>query len=314
MEIKTITLIDHVMGMSDEFMKRAKSVSINVDKVVEVAKEIKKAFDERSSVFWIGYPQWFEPEVRGKKEIDYMLLAYELMAGAVNYQYWYGSAGMRPNDSGATKMYAMLDESFEISGSIHNVGHRTVCEDAAEEFMRQISRHRLPNAEKRMNHVQEILDSMKDGPNLISHLVSDIHKNDLPVEEFIRRVVVNYPGYAGDMFLKRPFLLAMMLHRRVKWFENDIHKVPVPADYQIPKMLRWLGCIEYSKELSEDISNSILIPKGSLTECEIRAASIIICKLLSFKSGRSMCDVDTYLWLNRNKCTDPFHLTVTTDY
>jgi hypothetical protein len=278
-----------------------------------VAGNLKKKIDEQKE-FWMGYPVWFEPEVRGKEEIDYMLMCYELMAGAVNYQYWYAKSDMRPNDSGATKMYAMLDESFELAGSIHNVGHRVVCEDACKHFMDMIASQRLPNAEKRIYHVQEILDSMKDGPNVISNLVQFVNDYTLPVDVFLRTIVTTYPGYAGDMFLKRPFLLAMMLYRRVQWFKKDIHTLLIPADYQVPKMLRWLGCIYYSTNLSSMVNRGDMIPSGSLMEGEIRAASVLVCRLLAQAAGVSMCDVDTYLWLNRNDCTDPFHLTTTTDY
>lgn len=314
MELKTVKLIDGVFELCREFIESSQYVTINADKIKSVGATIKKAFDERSAVSWMGYPKWFEPEVRGKGEIDYMLLAYELMAGAVNYQYWYGKYDVRPNGAGATMMYELLDESFELAGSMHTVNHRTVCKDAAQKFIRLMSLHRLPNVENRIKHVKEIAVTMDDGINIIASIVGNIYNKTISLIDFLEIIVSTYPGYAGDMFLKRPFLLAMMLYRRVKWFEDDIYMLPIPADYQIPKMLRWLGCIEYNNELLGDIANDILIPSGSNIECEIRAASILACQLLAEEAGVSMCDVDTYLWLNRKGCADPFHLTVTTDY
>jgi len=313
MAVEKVSLIDGVMKLSEEIMENAKHVTIHEHRITEVAGNLKKAIDEQKE-YWMGYPQWFEPEVRRKQEIDYMLLSYELMAGAINYQYWYGTSEIRPNGACATMMYELLNDSFELAGSIHTIKHRVVCEDAVRIFIRSIARHRFPNVEKRIYHLQEIAKSMANGPNTISYMVKGIHNGSLSLEDFIDKVITTYPGYSGDMFLKRPFLLAMMLYRRVQWFKDEIHKLPVPADYQIPKMLRWLGCIEYSKELSDMINNHIIIPAGSMIEAEIRAASEVACKLLSLSAGVSMCDVDTYLWLNRKKCSDPFHLTVTTDY
>ncbi len=306
-------LINGVMDLSHEFMEYSKFVTIDGAKINVVAEDLKKSIEEQSE-FWLGYPKWFEPEVRSKEEIDYMLLCYELMAGAVNYQYWYGKSDIRPNGSGATLMYELLDESFERAGSMHTIRHRVVCKDAAMRFMSLIALYRLPNADKRIAHVKEILDTMEDGHNDISYMVLSIHDGTMGVDDFLKEVVTSYPGYAGDMFLKRPFLLAMMLYRRVKWFEDDIPLLPIPADYQIPKMLRWKRCVKYSHELNNMVTNSILIPSGSLIECEIRAASIITCEALANRAGVTMCDVDTYLWLNRKKCTDLFHLTITTDY
>jgi len=313
MALEKVDLIGSVICLSEELMKNPQYVTHNESRIAIVAGNLRKKIKEQKE-FWMGYPKCINIEGKRAKEKDYMLLSYELMAGAVNYQYWYGSSIIRPNGSGATKMYEMLDESFKLAGSIYSVGHRTVCEDACKNFMNMIVDQRLPNSEKRIHHVQEILDSMKDGPNVISILINAIHGKDIGVEQFLGVIISTYPGYAGDMFLKRPFLLAMMLYRRIQWFKKDIHILPIPSDYQIPKMLIWLGCIQYSEELSNMISNNILIPSGSLMEAEIRAASILVCKLLSLASGLSMCDVDTYLWLNRNKCTDQFHLTVTTDY
>jgi len=104
------------------------------------------------------------------------------------------------------------------------------------------------------------------------------------------------------------------LYRRVQWFRNEVEILPVPADYQIPKMLEGLGCINYSYKLSEKIQAGELIPAGSAEECEIRAATMLAGRRLSELSGKTMCDIDTYLWLKRNDIEKPFHLTITTNY
>ena len=116
------------------------------------------------------------------------------------------------------------------------------------------------------------------------------------------------------MFLKRAFLLSIMLYRRLQWFKDDIDIIPVPADYQLPKVLEGWGCINYSYTLSDKVQGGELIPSGSLEECEIRAATILVCKRLAELSGHKMCDIDTYLWLKRNEIDKPFHLTITTNY
>ena len=100
----------------------------------------------------------------------------------------------------------------------------------------------------------------------------------------------------------------------MQWFKEDISILPVPADYQVPKMLKWLGCINYSSELVFNIERSLILPSGSIEEVEIRSATVQACSFLAEYSGCTVCDIDTYLWNNRKKCTDPFHLTITTDY
>ena len=105
-----------------------------------------------------------------------------------------------------------------------------------------------------------------------------------------------------------------MLYRKVQWFKREVEILPVPADYQIPKMLEGLGCINYSYLLSEKIQNGELISAGSIEECEIRAATMLAGRRLAELSGKTMCDVDTYLWLKRKEVDKPFHLTITTNY
>jgi hypothetical protein len=116
------------------------------------------------------------------------------------------------------------------------------------------------------------------------------------------------------MFLKRAFLLATELHRGAGWFGPDMRGVPIPADYQVPKVLRRLGCIVYSDELSGAVEKGVQIPRGSAMECEIRSASILACDMIAEAADMDPCDVDSWLWNNRNNHEEPFHLTATTDY
>jgi hypothetical protein len=123
-----------------------------------------------------------------------------------------------------------------------------------------------------------------------------------------------FPGYASDIFLKRAMLFFAQLNRKFGWFEEALKTAPVPADYQVPKMLEHYGILDYDEDLYFAIENEIQIPKGSLAECEIRAGTIISCMLLCRETGWGMPDVDGYFWLRRKEAQNPFHLTVTTDY
>jgi len=70
----------------------------------------------------------------------------------------------------------------------------------------------------------------------------------------------------------------MQIQRVLNVFsEEDMNKLTVPLDYQIPKMLRHYDCIHYFHGLQDDIRDSKLIPRGSIQEIEIRAVSIMAC-------------------------------------
>lgn len=308
MEITNISLIDGVFEITEKFMEEPTYVWLNPETIKHTALKIKEKIKDKSE-HWLGYPKWLNDHENTWSyfHIDmknYFLLLYELIAGSINYQYWYGRYNIRPNNSGSTLMYKLLDESF------HEVGNKLInplenSRQASEIFIKKLLLYRFPNMENRIRHIREIFNT--NSP-------ISVPREEWKLDKFIEGVVTAFPGYGKDMFLKRVFLLCMMLHRRIKWFKDEIRKVPIPADYQIPRVLRSLHCIEYHSLLSVKVDGHELIPSGSLMECEIRAASVLACAQLAKHSGYSMCDVDTYLWLNRNECKEPFHLTVTTDY
>jgi hypothetical protein len=93
-----------------------------------------------------------------------------------------------------------------------------------------------------------------------------------------------------------------------------MYNLHIPADYQVPKMLRRFQILSYQVYLQELIKNQVAIPKGSLEECSIRAATIIACKKIQEKTGYNVSEIDAYLWLKRKEVITPFHLTITTDY
>ncbi len=305
-------LIKNVFDISEEFIKKRAYVFIQKDKIEEVAESIKKDLKNYKN-HWLGYPECIKNGKERHKE--YELVAYELIANSINYCYWYCKYDIRPNNSSSTLMYQLLDESFEEARPVFTGSSSSVCYDAVSIFIKKISLYRFPNLENRVKHLKEIRDSIKrDGIDVINTIAYKANKSELSVEELIEIIVANYSGYAGDMFLKRVFLFVMMLYRRVGWFKDEIYKIPIPADYQIPKMLNYLGCIEYLSPLREKIKKQELILPGSIIECEIRATSIIACRELAEKAECTSCNIDNYLWLKRKECKEPFHLTITTDY
>lgn len=258
----------------------------------KIAEQIK-ALPEAS--VW-GIPAIFK-DVRKEDQLFYVL-QYELLASAVNYQYWYGRPNIRPGDAGSTKMYKLLDDSW-LMGNYKEI---------AELFVYNMSINRFPLMEMRAKHVNEVVKSE------ISYRLSDYIEDNEKLEDCLDELLMYCPGFADDILLKRASLLFMMLYRRMGVFASDMNKLPIPADYQVPKMLEGLGCLRYSTELKEIIKREDIIPSGSRMECEIRTGAIRACKMLSELSGRNSSDVDNYLWLKRKEITTPFHLTVTSHY
>lgn len=290
--------IERVFHVSNEIMSHAQHVSILPAGVDRLAEQIKKV-DFKP----LGYPpslQFCPEEFRVQS-----LVRYEMTAASINYCYWYGRDKIRPTGGGANTMYELLDSAWMSSW---------------QDFQQRLITERFPMVEARLRHLNEVHSDNGLGyaSRVASAILDEQHGEKAPYnrtfDALFTALLLTCPGFADDILLKRASLFFMMLYRRIGAFKNDIHKLPIPADYQVPKMLQHLGCIEYTEGLKAKIKNEVPIISGSAEECEIRAASILACQQIAEKAGVTMCDVDEYLWTRRKECTDPFHLTLTTHY
>jgi len=304
-----MNLIDGVWSLADQFMENPRYVCIDENATAIVAERVVEHLNhEQVGDFW--YPKCIDsshPRAR------YELFLYEIIANSVNYCYWYGKHNIRPNGSNSTKMYGLLDESFGVLNDLKEMGaysRQHELEIIIDQFKGNLTEERFPLLDYRIQHLNEVATRR----DLTSHIDNCLQAKCLGVKSWLEYLVMAFPGYGKDLFLKRAFLFIIQMYRRLGLFAEEIHKIPVPADYQIPKMLRALRCIDYSHLLDSMIEDGRLIPEGSRMECEIRAATIVVCKKIADQVGCSCADVDTYLFANRKKCTDPFHLTITTNY
>jgi len=285
-----MNLVNSVFQIAEKFMKNSRYVDINYTELDLVANSMN-----------LEKPKPFPKQINTSDQFKSCLL--ELIGGSINYCYWYGSATIRPFDSCSGKMFEMVEKSFEkynrYGGSLDR---------CLDDLIKLLSLERFPMLEERIKHLNEL---RLNGEKFIQTIISS-DKTD--VEHFLQVMVQIFPGYASDIFLKRACLFFAQLNRKFGWFEEDMSKIPVPADYQVPKMLEQYEILEYVEDLQYMIDEEYLIPKGSLAECEIRAATIIACRYLCNQIGWTMPQVDGYFWLRRKEVTNPFHLCMTTDY
>lgn len=299
-----------VLDLAHEFMEEPAHVAVNDDGIEKYCQKIEKEIPEEP--YFIGAPEipLFDDELEQMKQI----VLYELLASSVNYKYWYGKYDVRPHGSSANHMYKMLDDAFKegLLPSSGTVTHAYV-EQVIHRFTNNLLHERFPMSRERAEHLKEMMHD-NQAYTFIGEVAFCIAEGHKGMTYLLERLVINFPGFAEDIFLKRAFLFFMMLFRRMEWFKHEIHELPIPADYQIPKILQKEGCLVYSSKLYNDIQEGKLIPKGSRRECEIRAASIVACEKIAKQCNVPMCFIDDYIWMNRKEYDIPFHLTVTTDY
>lgn len=288
-------LVDGVYELSESFMKNPQYVALDHDRIKEVSKLIvEKKFPI--------------PKVDNAA----VGIILELVAASINYCYWYGKSDVRPNGANSTLMYEIMMNSF-YDFRYPDTRDFKKCIDR---LCSNLAIYRFPLLEERISHLYQLLDFGLDFCIDINttFFVKNPEENDKVLEYFLDELVASFPGFASDMFLKRASLFFLQLNRRFGIFADEISHLPVPADYQVPKMLEHYGCIKYNRHLKDIINSNQLIPKNSLQECEIRSATILVIKELCDITGFSTPTVDGFFFLNRYNSKDKFHLTITTDY
>jgi len=288
-------IIQSVFDVAKESLNRKSNfVYLNEDNINALADKMKAD----GKVDFFGGDQ--------EKDVNtYIEILKELIASSINYCYWYGAHDIRPNGVSSTSMYDNVNEVFE------GVDHQALnLENRIEGLIEILSENRYPLLEERKKHLRELCEDRK--AEVFANMVNDQALS--PVELF-NEMVIRFQGFASDIFLKRASLFFIQLYRKFGWYEDNLMNIlHVPADYQVPKILRHFNCINYSDKLSKKIDNSQLIEKHSLEEIQIRAATVIVCTKLQTKLGWTIADVDTYLWTKRKESDKPFHLTITSDY
>ena len=280
--------IQSVFSISEEFMQNPEHVSICEDKIIETSELMKSSGMEK-----FGFNSGFSLT---DKEV--MIAIYkELIGNAINYCFWYGKHDVRPGGSSSNLMYKLLDRCFDKFGIFTG--------ELIDYYISLLTEYRFPLLEERVKHLNELVPS-------IDKFVRMVFASKSFLNVLFEMIVKLFPGYGSDIFLKRASLFFIQLNRRFYWWADIT--LPIPADYQVPKMLEHYGCISYLEELKSKISSHELIPKHSVQECEIRAATVLVARRLSELTGWSISDVDSWFWLRRKECLSPFHLTITTDY
>jgi len=289
--------MEGVFEIAKGFMENADHVSINDYVIKELSQEWKENPPGKMS---FDVKDWQTKKIR---------ILTELLGDSINYCYWYGRHNIRPGGASANTMRQVLDRAILAQDyeDMESLSH-----DLVNTIIAEFSRKRFPMLEEREKHLRELVCY---GEEFVDHVfISGKFSQDSDGIFLFENLITKFPGYGSDIFLKRASLFFIMLNRMFGWFEPLMKTLPVPADYQLPRALESLNCIEYSENLKERILDNMLIPKNSLEECEIRAATILACEEFKKYTGWNISDIDTKLWLYGRKLVTPFHLTITTDY
>jgi hypothetical protein len=295
--------LDFVRDIALDILKNSKHVTLNSTIPVNLRDPIIAHYEQSSTI---------EPLTLTKENLFNLkkIVFKELLVSSINYCYWYGKSTVKPcNARKVYEIYNKLEEDYDEK-TMTIVLSSARFKDFIAEFIDGMYNSGITMMDKRINHLKEIVNGEIHS---FHYLFNTIIDPDSSVEDVID-ILCHYPGFCGDMFLKRAQLFIIQLFKQTGLFENQLYKLTVPADYQVPKVLKAFGLISYSDELQSMIDNQELIPQGSLMETEIRAATIAACDMLTNRTNVNIAWVDDFLWQSSSLFANPYHLTVTTDY
>jgi hypothetical protein len=323
-----------VLATTARVVERAKDVTIDLERVDAVAKELLEnaaeapgwedslhfrdgtwrtagwvfVLDALNFCFWSEDP---DPEERWRVEYE----------GELYDGYWALAAALRRAvDEGRP----IWDPKYLVDLPVRDIAHILRAHDLAAP--------EIPLFSLRATNLHELgrgLLEYYEGPEAAAVLIGGAKRS---AAQLIQEVITRFPSfndvaiYEGEevCFYKRAQILIADLagafaNEGLGAFD-DLDGLTAFADYKVPQVLRRLGVLVYSDELAGKIDRWELIPAGSPAEIEIRAGTIWGCELLRQALSRRdlrAFEIDWTLWTagqNLPPDATPYHRTYTGFY
>jgi hypothetical protein len=309
--------VEHVFEMSRKILHLSDHVHIDMVKLGETAKYmLEHPLPEKQ----VDDHKVRKPVNLNSRDAQGIILK-ELVSDAVNYCYWQFSSSYRPNGAGSTRMRELLEQSFNPRWAMASPIDLTA---QLRNFYRAMMINRFPLMDQRLKHLMALTRPLtmvgasgaqaynsrrSVGPTFVQMI-----QESFAFERLFNFLITEIDGYGDDPFLKRAFLFFLQLNRVLGLFEDDIQQFPVPADYQVPKMLFKYEILVYSPVLEHKIFTHTHLEENGPEEMAIRAGTIRAAQLLGEITGWSASDVDGWFFIRRKESEAPFHLCITSNY
>ena len=305
-------IIEHIFAMSEKIIDSSNDVSIDWDRLAYIADKMKNTPNQEKQV---------DEHKIENIELDEDIILKELVSDSVNYCFWQFSSDYRPNDAGSTRMRQLLEENFDAKLARWN---RSNLKYQIRRFYKAMLMERFPLMNKRLIHLEALSRPMKfhgatsrhpsyNGSVADNFIYGIVRKE--PFEYLFNFLIGEIDGFGEDPFLKRAILFFLQLNRIYGLYENEIKMLPIPADYQVPKMLSaHYSILVYSKRLENKIRRGEHLQENGPEEMAIRAGTILSADILGDKTGWSPADVDGWLFSRRKISLAPFHCCITSNY
>ena len=269
---------------------------------------------------WRTPPHWWrddDPEATSR---------FVLLLDALNFSFW-GTPRWRVSFEGAP-----LNGYWALAASLRQAIERGVPltdptfltrEACAAELLRGVDDVVIPLLAERQAALREVGRGLLEA--CAGRFLACLHEAEWSAPVIVQRVAAAFPSfrdvtrYDGKPvpFYKRAQILVSDLSgalggRRLR----DLDVLTMFADYKVPQVLRQLGVLRYSDELTAALRRSELIVYGDRREVEIRAASVqAVEQIAALLAGRGRIlapyEIDWRLWTlgQELEMTLPYHRT-----
>lgn len=232
---------------------------------------------------------------------------YNAINASLQYCFFMGNAHIRFDGIDSFWVMRMLDDVFKKV----NVNSVTDIYRTKNEIINALIDSNITLLESRIQTVEEVFSKL----NFYEYgdVYADINVSIAQLKKLV--------CFKQDIFFKKGLFAVMITSRMLpelkevySQYKSDLDLLPIPADYQIPKMLRHFGLIDFSDELSSLVDNNIPLMENSEMELNIRAATVQTCCVLAKENDVSVDDVDAWLFMCRKESMADHHLCVTINY
>lgn len=242
-----------------------------------------------------------------EEEVCKIIHAYNAINASLQYCFFLGSAKVRFDGIDSFEVMKMLDTVFKD----HSIVKTSDIASLRSAIIKALINSNITLLETRISTIEEVFDKLDFVEYGNSYL--DIERSVSLLKELV--------CFKRDLFFKKGLFAIMITSRMLpklkensQSYKEQLFSLPVPADYQIPKMLRHFNLIQMSPELISIIDSNEMLIENSEMELNIRAGTVQACNAIAKNNNISVDDVDAYLFMHRKDSSLMHHLCTTTNY
>ncbi len=295
-------ILETIQKASKDFMFG--HVVLNEEKI-----KVFKIEDQSSLETFFAPPEYLSSLLNSlEKEEAYKIIhVYNAINASLQNCFFIGNAQIRFDGIDSFWVMRMLDDVFKQ----HNVVSVRDIYKTKKSIIDTLIESNITLLRSRVETVEEVFNKLNFSE--YSHLYADV---DASIG-YLKKLIC----FKQDTFFKKGLFAVMITGRMLPelkalypMYKATMDQLPVPADYQIPKMLKHFGLIEFDSKLAIMLDDSVPLMENSEMELNIRAATVLACEKLAEVNRCSVDIVDAYLFVKRKECDALHHLCFTQSY